>query len=94
MSRSKWKTPALNFFNTVNQKRNIIKKDLINRSSKIMPKFLGNTFKIHNGKSFIELLVSKNMIGHKFGEFVFTRTKYIFKNKKNKKKSKKANKKK
>ena len=57
-----------------------------------MPNFLGNTFKIHNGKSFVELIVSKNMIGHKFGEFVFTRTKYIFKNKKNKKKSKKTNK--
>ena len=91
MSRSKWKTPVLNF-NTVNLKKKIIKNDLINRSSKIVPNFLGNTFKIHNGKSFVELIVSKNMIGHKFGEFVFTRTKYIFKNKKNKKKSKKTNK--
>lgn len=91
MSRSKWKTPVLNF-NTVNQKKKNIKNDLINRSSKIVPNFLGNTFKIHNGKSFVELIVSKNMIGHKFGEFVFTRTKYIFKNKKNKKKSKKTNK--
>lgn len=92
MSRSKWKTPAFNFNNTANQKKKVIKNDLISRSSKIMPNFLGDTFKVHNGKSFVELIVSKNMIGHKFGEFVFTRTKYVFKNKKNKKKSKKANK--
>lgn len=55
------------------------------RSSEIVPAFLGLNFKIHNGKNYVELTVTDDMIGHKFGEFSFTRSKFLFK-KKNKQK--------
>lgn len=43
------------------------------RSSTILPSFVGSTFEIHNGKTFMKLVVTKEMIGHKFGEFSLTR---------------------
>lgn len=82
MSRSKWKGPYINFKQLVNI--NSIKKQhvyLISRNSEIIPKFVGLTFKIHNGKEYIEITVIDSMIGHKFGEFVFTRAKFTFKKK-------------
>ena len=44
------------------------------RSSMIVPEFIGHTIAVHNGKKFIPVYVSENMIGHKFGEFAPTRT--------------------
>ena len=46
------------------------------RRSTIMPQFVGLTFAVHNGRKFIPVLVSEDMVGHKFGEFVPTRTFY------------------
>ncbi len=46
------------------------------RRSTILPQFVGITFAVHNGKKFIPVLVSDNMIGHKLGEFAPTRTYY------------------
>ena len=46
------------------------------RRSTIMPQFIGLTFAVHNGKKFIPVYVTENMIGHKFGEFSPTRTYY------------------
>lgn len=43
------------------------------RQSVIVPKMIGMTFEIHNGKSFAKLLVQDNMLGHKLGEFAPTR---------------------
>jgi small subunit ribosomal protein S19 len=42
------------------------------RSSTIMPDFVGVKFAIHNGKTFPEILVTEEMVGHKLGEFAFT----------------------
>ena len=53
----------------------------ISRNSEIIPKFLGSTFKVYNGKKYIDLIVTENMIGHKFGEFSFTRANFTFKKK-------------
>ncbi len=39
------------------------------RSSSISPEFVGHTFAVHNGKQFIPVFVSENMVGHKLGEF-------------------------
>ncbi len=58
----------------------------ISRNSSIIPKFVEQTFKIHNGKIFKEILVTKDMLGHKFGEFLKTRIEFEFKKKKKKKK--------
>lgn len=44
------------------------------RRSTILPQFVGVTFQVHNGKKFIPVFVTENMIGHKFGEFSPTRT--------------------
>jgi small subunit ribosomal protein S19 len=46
------------------------------RRSTILPQFVGLTFGVHNGQKFIPVLVTENMIGHKFGEFAPTRTYY------------------
>lgn len=43
------------------------------RSSMITPEFVGNTFAVHNGKKFIPVYVTENMVGHKLGEFAPTR---------------------
>ena len=53
----------------------------MSRDSEIVPKFIGLTFTIHNGKTYIDLNVTENMVGHKFGEFSFTRANFVFKKK-------------
>ncbi len=44
------------------------------RRSTIIPEFVGTTFMVHNGKRFITVFVTENMVGHKLGEFSPTRT--------------------
>lgn len=39
------------------------------RNSDIAPEFVGHTFAVHNGKQFIPVFVTENMVGHKLGEF-------------------------
>ena len=52
------------------------KKEVINtwsRRSTIYPDFIGHTFAVHNGKEFIPVYVTEDMVGHKLGEFSPTR---------------------
>lgn len=44
------------------------------RRSTIVPEFIGYTFAVHNGKKFIPIYITENMVGHKLGEFAPTRT--------------------
>ena len=44
------------------------------RRSMILPEMVGHTFDVHNGKKFIAVYVSENMVGHRLGEFSPTRT--------------------
>lgn len=44
------------------------------RRSTIFPEAVGLTFAVHNGRKFVPVFVSENMVGHKFGEFAPTRT--------------------
>lgn len=44
------------------------------RRSTILPEFIGLTFAVHNGKKFIPVFITEDMVGHKFGEFSPTRT--------------------
>src|SRR5256885_14493207 len=44
------------------------------RRSTVLPDFVGLTFAVHNGKKFIPVYVTENMVGHKLGEFAGTRT--------------------
>ena len=53
------------------------KKEVIktwSRRSTIYPEFVGHTFAVHNGREFIPVYVTEDMVGHKFGEFAPTRT--------------------
>jgi|TARA_B100001564_G_scaffold114592_1_gene95265 small subunit ribosomal protein S19 len=43
------------------------------RASMIVPEFVGVTFNVHNGKVFVPVFVTENMVGHKLGEFAPTR---------------------
>jgi small subunit ribosomal protein S19 len=81
MKRSKWK----GFF--IKPKRSKTENRLsaeISRNSLIVPTHTGKTFTIHNGKSFKNMIVLKDMIGHKFGEFFKTRVAFEYKKKKKK----------
>lgn len=44
------------------------------RRSTVVPEFLGFTFAVHNGRKFVPVYVTENMVGHKLGEFSPTRT--------------------
>jgi small subunit ribosomal protein S19 len=44
------------------------------RRSTILPEFVGHTLAVHNGKKFIPVYITENMVGHKLGEFALTRT--------------------
>ncbi len=43
------------------------------RRSMILPEMIGHTFEVHNGKKFLSVFVSENMVGHRLGEFSPTR---------------------
>lgn len=55
----------------VNKKKTVIKT--WSRASTIVPDAVGLSFAVHNGKKFVPLYVTENMVGHKFGEFALTR---------------------
>jgi len=66
--RSKWKGPFI--------KKDLLlkkKKIIISRNIEIVPKFVGFCFDIYNGKTYVNIKVNEKMIGHKFGEFCFTK---------------------
>lgn len=44
------------------------------RSSMIIPDFVGQTIAVHNGRAFVPIYITENMVGHKLGEFSPTRT--------------------
>lgn len=81
MSRSVWKGPFVDGYliKKAEKVRSSGRNDVIktwSRRSTILPQFVGLTFGVHNGKKFVPVYVSENMIGHKFGEFAMTRTFY------------------
>lgn len=77
MARSIKKGPFLDSF--LNKKAEQARQDkkpikTWSRRSTITPDFVGVTFAVHNGKKFIPVYVTENMVGHKLGEFSPTRT--------------------
>ncbi|MHB1156239.1 MAG: 30S ribosomal protein S19 [Phycisphaerales bacterium] len=44
------------------------------RACTIVPEFVGHTFQVHNGRIFIDVFVTEDMVGHRLGEFSLTRT--------------------
>ncbi len=79
MARSVKKGPFVDehLLKKVEQMKKDGKKSVIktwSRRSTIIPDFIGYTFAVHNGRKFIPVFVSEDLVGHKFGEFSHTRT--------------------
>lgn len=79
MARSLKKGPYVHFKleRKVAQNVEAGKKSVIktwSRASMITPDFVGQTIGVHNGKQFVPVFVTENMVGHKLGEFSPTRT--------------------
>ena len=79
MTRSVWKGPFVDV--TLIKKAQKVadsgRKEVIktwSRRSTILPEFIGLSFAVHNGKKFIPVNVTEDMVGHKLGEFSPTRT--------------------
>ena len=78
MSRSVWKGPFVDpsLIKKVEKQKKVINMKPIktwSRNSTIIPEFVGVSFLIHNGKKFILITISEDMVGHKLGEFSPTR---------------------
>jgi small subunit ribosomal protein S19 len=79
MARSVWKGPfvelsLLKKAEAAQDKSSRTPIKTWSRRSTILPQFVGLTFGVHNGQKFLPVLVTENMIGHKFGEFAPTRS--------------------
>src|ERR1700754_250186 len=79
MRRSVWKGPFVDgyLFKKAEAARGAARSTPIktwSRRSTILPDFIGLTFQVHNGKTFVPVNVSEEMVGHKFGEFAPTRS--------------------
>jgi len=78
MTRSLKKGPYIDFrlrkkIDVMNESGNKKVIKTWSRRSMISPDFVGHTFAIHNGKKFIPVFITENMVGHKLGEFSPTR---------------------
>jgi small subunit ribosomal protein S19 len=81
MSRSSWKNPYICKSYTQNTPKENNDVKIVSRSMVILPSFVEKTFNVHTGKTFNEVNVTEEMIGYKFGEFSFTRKRFIYKKK-------------
>ena len=77
MARSLKKGPFVDDYllkkvEALGEKKQVIKT--WSRRSTIFPQFIGHTFAVYNGKKHIPVYVTEEMVGHKLGEFVLTRT--------------------
>ena len=81
MPRSVWKGPFVDGYllEKAEKARASGRSEIIktwSRRSTIVPEFVGLTFAVHNGRKFVPVYVTENMVGHKLGEFAPTRTFY------------------
>ena len=79
MARSVWKGPFVDgsLIKKVEKASQTVRSEVIktwSRRSTILPQFVGLTFGVYNGKKFIPVAVTEEMVGHKLGEFSPTRT--------------------
>ena len=91
MTRSSLKGPFLDsfLFQELFKKVSRLQKRALkfrNRQSVIFPSFVARSFNIHNGLRFLRVKILKTMVGHKLGEFAFTRKRHVYKKKTKKKK--------
>jgi small subunit ribosomal protein S19 len=83
MNRVNWKGPYTNnnLLEKIKNFRTVSKEKIktMSKSSTILPKFVGLTFWVYNGKTFTIIKVIDEMVGHKLGEFILTRKKFSYK---------------
>jgi small subunit ribosomal protein S19 len=88
MSRSIWKGPFVHtkLFKDIKKTNKKPKSavETVSRCSQIIPGFIGTNFDVYNGKSFLKIEITKEIVGFKLGEFSPTRKKFSFKKKKKK----------
>jgi len=83
--RSAWKGPFFVAF--PNLKEALLNNKPIKtkaRSCTILPNFVGVRFLVHNGKEYLPVVVTQDLVGHKLGEFSHTKKRFIYKSTKNK----------
>ncbi len=81
MARSVWKGPFVDPYllkkaEAARESGRAAPIRIWSRRSTILPQFVGLTFAVHNGRKHVPVLVTEEMVGHKFGEFAPTRTYY------------------
>ncbi len=79
MARSVKKGPfvdpkLLKQIEAMNRRRDLKVVKTWSRRSTVVPEFVGHTLAVHNGKKFVPVYITENMVGHKLGEFSPTRT--------------------
>jgi small subunit ribosomal protein S19 len=78
MSRSLKKGPYVDerlYVKVMTQKENGVNQPIKTwaRACTIVPEFVGHTFQVHNGRAFLDVFITEDMVGHKLGEFAITR---------------------
>jgi len=84
MSRSNWKTKVFNvnlILKCAKKELSFVEKNIFSRTSSIPASLINTVVSIHNGSLFKNLLITREKVGFKFGDFVHTRKKHIFKKK-------------
>jgi len=88
MNRVRWKGPYIenNLLKKIKDSKLVFKNNIetMSKNSVILPKFIGFTLRVYNGKTFTIIKIIEEMVGHKLGEFVSTRKQFSYKKKKNK----------
>jgi small subunit ribosomal protein S19 len=82
--RSLWKGPFIcnKIISDLKNKNSLNTVKTTSRSTTVLPFLIGKTVKLHNGKFYISINITEEMIGHKLGEFVPTRLRHVYKKKK------------
>ena len=77
--RSLWKGPFIcnNIISDLKNNNSLNTVKTTSRSTTVLPFLIGKTVKLHNGKFYISIKVTEEMIGHKLGEFVPTRLRHV-----------------
>ncbi|GMM29765.1 mitochondrial 37S ribosomal protein [Martiniozyma asiatica (nom. inval.)] len=84
LSRSSWKGPHIVPLPLAQAKKNGTPIRTNARSCTILPQFVGLKFQIHNGKDYVQVQITDDMVGCKLGEFAHTRKRFSYTQTKNK----------
>ncbi|KAG7664313.1 RSM19 [[Candida] subhashii] len=83
LKRSTWKGPNIVPLPIAQAIKNRVPVRTNARSATILPQFVGLKFQIHNGKEYVEVEITDDMVGSKLGEFAPTRQRFLYKYTKN-----------